>query len=54
MTGESMLEAIKKIARKVFGNDDEGYIDGISMGISVSDGCIGEKLMKFIKREEPC
>jgi len=50
-----MLESIKKIAEKILNKDE---MDGLSLGISISDGCIGEKitstLKRLFKREEPC
>lgn len=50
-----MLESLKNIARKIFG---EECAEELEVSIAVSDGCKGEetlsKIIEKIKGDEPC
>jgi len=50
-----MLESIKKIAKKILG---EEATEELEVSVAVSDGCKGEetyaKIIEKIKGDEPC
>ncbi len=50
-----MLESLKKIVKKVIGDEEA---EEIEIAISASDGCKGEetiaKIMEKIRGDEPC